>query len=68
MFEKHKIKKQGKMILRDMQAQQFAQQQMKAAQPPSPDSGQGKTASEFERMSNYVNKARSVVLRRLGDP
>ena len=62
MFEKHKIKKQGKAILRDMQAQQYAQQKMNAAQPPSPDSGQGKTASEFERMANYDELSRIMTV------
>ena len=62
MFEKHKIKKQGKAILRDMQAQQYAQQKMNATQPPSPDSGQGKTASEFERMANYDELSRIMTV------
>ena len=62
MFEKRKIKKQGRAILRDMQAQQYAQQQMKAAQPPSSDSGQGKTASEFERMANYDELSRIMTV------
>ncbi len=62
MFDKHKIKKQGKSILRDMQAQQYAQQKMNAAQPPSPDSGQGKTASEFERMANYDELSRIMTV------
>ncbi len=62
MFDKHKIKKQGKEILRNLQAQQYAQDQMKASQPSSSDTGQGVTASELERMSNFNELSRIMTV------
>jgi hypothetical protein len=62
MFEKRKAKKMGKEILRNMQAQQYANEQMKQMQTES-QSGQGKTLGEFERAANFENLRRIMSLK-----
>jgi hypothetical protein len=62
MFEKRKAKKMGQEILRNMQAQQYAEERMKQMQTES-QSGQGKTLGEFERAANVESLQRIMSLK-----
>lgn len=63
MFEKHKMRKEAKEVLIQMQAQQYAKEKFDKQQQASAESEKGETVNEFQREANYEELSRIMSLR-----